>query len=88
MKLVNIGFGSMAAEEHIISIVGSESSPIKRMIQEARNGGALVDATYGRKCRSVLIMTSGHVILSALAPEVVAQRAGGEVSEAAEIAND
>ena len=88
MKLVNIGFGSMAAEEHIISIVGSDSSPIKRMIQEARSAGTLIDASYGRKCRSVLVMTSGHILLSGLSSDVIAQRAGGEVSEADVIADD
>lgn len=78
MKLLNIGFGNMVVEEHIVSIIGSDSAPVKRMIQEARADGRLIDATYGRKCRAVLVMDSGHVVLSGLATEVVAQRAGGE----------
>ena len=66
MKLINIGFGSMVSAERLIAIVSPESAPIKRMIQEARERSVLIDATYGRKTRAVLVMDSDHVILSAL----------------------
>ena len=74
MKLVNVGFGSLVAAERLVAVVGSDSAPVKRMIQEAREGGNLIDATYGRRTRSVLIMDSGHIILSALQPETLAGR--------------
>ena len=76
MKLVDIGFGSLISEERLIAIVGADSAPIKRMIQDARERGMLVDATYGRKTKSVLLMDSDHVILAAIAPETVAARMG------------
>lgn len=78
MKLVNIGFGGMVAEERILAVVSPDSSPIKRIIQDVRERGALVDASYGRKTQSVLVMDSGHVILSALAPEELAGRISGK----------
>lgn len=87
MKLLNIGFGNMVSEERIVSIVGSDSSPIKRMVQEARGEGRLIDATYGRKCKTVVVMDSGHVILSGLAPEVVSARATEEI-DSAELTDD
>ncbi|MFO7611900.1 MAG: DUF370 domain-containing protein [Clostridia bacterium] len=74
MKLINIGFGNMVSTSRIISIVSPESAPIKRMIQEARDKGTLVDATYGRRTRAVIVADSGHVILSALQPETVGNR--------------
>ena len=74
IKLINIGFGSIVNANRLIAIVSSESAPIKRKIQEARESGMLVDATYGRKTRAVLIADSGHVILSAIQPETVANR--------------
>ena len=74
MKLVNVGFGSLVAAERLVAVVGSDSAPVKRMIQEAREGGNLIDATYGRRTRSVLIMDSDHIILSALQPETLAGR--------------
>ena len=74
MKLINIGFGNMVSATRIISIVSPESAPIKRMIQEAREKGTLVDATYGRRTRAVIVTDSGHVVLSALQPETVGHR--------------
>ncbi len=77
MKLINIGFGNMVSAGRLISIVSPESAPIKRMIQEGRDRGVLIDATYGRRTRAVLIMDSDHIILSALQPETVAGRITG-----------
>ena len=74
MKLINIGFGNMVSAGRLIAIVSPESAPIKRMVQEARDRGVLVDATYGRRTRAVLITDSDHIILSALQPETVANR--------------
>ena len=74
MKLIGIGFGNLVAAERIISIVSPESAPIKRMIQEVRERGGLIDASFGRSTRAVLIMDSGNVILSALTPEVLGAR--------------
>ncbi len=74
MKLINIGFGNMVSAGRIIAIVGPESSPIKRIVQDARDRGMLIDATFGRRTRAVLIADSDHVILSALLPETVANR--------------
>jgi len=74
IKLANIGFGNIVAANRIIAIVSPESAPIKRIIQEAREKGMLVDATYGRRTRAVIITDSDHVILSAVQPETVAHR--------------
>ncbi len=74
MKLLGIGFGNLVSAERIVSIVSPESAPIKRMIQDVRERGALIDASFGRSTRSVLIMDSGNVILSALTPEVLGAR--------------
>ena len=74
VKLINIGFGSVVSSNRIIAIVSPESAPIKRMIQDARDQGTLIDATYGRKTRAVIIMDSEHIILSAVQPETVASR--------------
>ena len=76
MKLINIGFGNMVAASRVLAIISPESAPIKRIISDVRERGQLVDATYGRRTRAVIIMDSGHVILSALQPETVAARAG------------
>lgn len=84
MKLISVGFGNMVSAGRIIAIVSPDSAPIKRMIQEAREDGSLIDATYGRRTRAVLIMDSGHHILSALQPETVAARIGGRDPEPAE----
>ncbi|NPV91409.1 MAG: DUF370 domain-containing protein [Firmicutes bacterium] len=74
IKLINIGFGNIVSANRIIAIVSPESAPIKRIIQEAREQGMLVDATYGRRTRAVIITDSDHVILSAVQPETVANR--------------
>lgn len=74
MKLINIGFGNAVSARRIIAIVSPESAPIKRLGQEAREGGMLIDASFGRKTKSVLIMDNGHVIWSALEPEVLLER--------------
>ncbi len=78
MKLINIGFGNMVSANRIIAIVSPESAPIKRIIQDVRDKGLLIDATYGRRTRAVVIMDSAHVILSAIQPETVAGRMGGK----------
>ena len=74
MKLINIGFGNMISSSRLIAIVAPDSAPIKRIIQEARDRGMLIDATYGRRTRAVIIMDTDHVILSAILPETVAGR--------------
>ena len=74
MKLINIGFGNMVSANRLIAIVSPESAPIKRIIQDAKDRGTLIDATYGRRTRAVLITDSDHVILSAVQPETVANR--------------
>ena len=84
MKLINSGFGNMVSAGRLIAIVSPESAPIKRMVQEARDRGVLVDATYGRRTRAVLITDSDHIILSALQPETVASRLGGREEMAGE----
>lgn len=74
MKLVNIGFGSLIAAKRVLAIVDPDSAPIKRVVQEARDRGMLVDASYGRKTQSVILMDTDHVILSALTPETLGTR--------------
>ncbi len=74
IRLINIGFGNIVAAGRVIAIVSPESAPIKRIISDARERGQLVDATYGRRTRAVIITDSGHVILSAIQPETVANR--------------
>jgi len=74
MKLINIGFGSVIAAGRILAIVEPDSAPIKRIVQEAKERGMLVDASYGRKTQSVILMDTDHVILSALAPDALAER--------------
>lgn len=74
MKLINIGFGNVVLANRIIAIVSPESAPIKRIIQEARDKGKLIDATYGRRTRAVIITDSEHIILSSVQPETVANR--------------
>ena len=76
MKLINIGFGNMVSAARLVAIVSPESAPIKRIIQDAKERGTLIDATYGRRTRAVLIMDSEHVILSSVQPETVANRMG------------
>jgi len=74
VKLINIGFGNIVAANRVVAIVSPESAPIKRVIQEARDANILIDTTYGRKTRAVVIADSGHIILSAVQPETVAGR--------------
>ena len=78
MKLIGIGFGNFVSAERIISIVSPESAPIKRMIQEVREKGLLIDASFGRSTKAVIIMDSGNVVLSAAAPDVLAARIQAE----------
>lgn len=84
MKLINIGFGNMVASSRLIAIVSPESAPVKRTVQEARDRGMVVDGTYGRRTRAVLIMDSDHVVLSALAAERLAPRLGMTVADMTE----
>lgn len=74
VKLINIGFGNIVASNRVIAVVSPESAPIKRIIQEAREKGMLIDATYGRRTRAVIITDSDHVVLSAIQPETVSHR--------------
>ena len=74
MKLINIGFGNMISSSRLVTIVSPESAPIKRIIQEARDDSRLIDATYGRRTRAVIVMDSDHIILSAIQPETIAGR--------------
>ena len=78
MKLIHVGFGSLISADRVVAVVSPDSAPIKRMAQEARERGVLIDATYGRRTKSVLIMDNDHLVLSALTPEVIASRAEGE----------
>ena len=84
MKLINIGYGNMISAARIITIVSPDSAPIKRLIQEAKDDGRAIDATYGRKTRAVIVMDSGHIILSSLITETLASRineTGGSENE-------
>ena len=81
MKLINIGFGNMVSANRLVAIVSPESAPIKRIVQDARDKGVLIDATYGRRTRAVIITDSDHVILSAVQPETVANRLADQVEE-------
>ncbi|MCL2545245.1 MAG: DUF370 domain-containing protein [Clostridia bacterium] len=74
IKLINIGFGNIVSANRLIAIVGPESAPVKRIVQDARERGQLIDATYGRRTRAVIVTDSDHVILSAVQPETVAHR--------------
>lgn len=74
MKLINIGFGSMVAANRVLTIVAPDSAPIKRVIQEARDRAMLIDASYGRKTKAVILMDTDHVILSAISPETIYER--------------
>lgn len=81
MKLLNIGFGNLVQAEKIIAIVSPDSAPVKRIVQESKDRSMSIDATYGRRTRSVIIMDSDHVVLSAIQPETVAGRAGDSEDE-------
>ena len=88
MKLINIGFGNMVSSDRLLTIVGPDSLPVKRLVQEAKDRAMLIDASYGRKTRAVLVMDTDHVILSALQPETLAGRVEGDTSEAEEELED
>ena len=84
MTLINIGFGSMVAARRILAIMDPDSAPIKRVMQEAKDRGMLIDASYGRKTKSVILMDTDHVILSALTPETLTARMTGQQEEETE----
>lgn len=81
IQLINIGFGNMVSANRIIAVISPESAPVKRVISEARDKGLLIDATYGRRTRAVIITDSSHVILSAIQPETVANRFNPDTEE-------
>ena len=80
-RLINIGFGSMVSAARVLAVISPDSAPVKRMIQDSRERGNLIDATYGRRTRAVLVMDSGHVILSAVPPETIAGRMAGRAEK-------
>ena len=84
MKLINIGFGSMIAAQRLLAIVSPDSAPVKRVIQEAKDRGMLIDASYGHKTKAVLLMDTDHVILSAITPETIQARLEQKETEATE----
>ena len=88
MKFINIGFGNVVSAHRLISIVAPESAPIKRIVKEAREAGRMIDATYGRRTRSVLIADSDHVILSAVQPETIVGRIAGKEDASARAEED
>jgi regulator of extracellular matrix RemA (YlzA/DUF370 family) len=81
MKLINIGFGNLVTAQRIVSIVSPESAPLKRTIQEAREHGSLIDATFGRRTRAIIFTDSNHIILSSIQPETIAGRINGKTPE-------
>ena len=81
MKLINIGFGSLVSANRLLAVVAPDSAPIKRVVQEARDRGMLIDASFGRKTKAVLLMDTDHVILSALTPETISSRHSGKQEE-------
>lgn len=78
MKLINVGFGNLVSADRLVAVVSPDSAPIKRMVQEARDRGVLIDASFGRRTRAVLVLDNDHLVLSALQPETVANRLAGE----------
>jgi len=88
MKLINIGFGTMVSSSRLIAVVSPESAPIKRIVQDTRDRGDLIDATYGRRTKAVIMMDSGHVILSALTPETIGARLSGKPEPTSEEAEN
>ena len=88
MRLINIGFGNMVSANRLVAIVSPESAPIKRIIQDAKERGTLIDATYGRRTRAVLITASDHVVLSAVQPETVANRLNVEDDDDEEVLDE
>ncbi len=88
MRLINIGFGNMVSAGRVVAIVSPESAPIKRIIREAEDKGMLINATYGRRTRAVIIMDSEHVVLSSVQPETVAHRVGEKDDEQEEFEDE
>ena len=84
MKLINIGFGNTVSSQKIVAIVSPDSAPIKRMIQEAKDNGTAIDATFGRKTRAVIIMDSDHIVLSAVQTETIASRIDKDIKDISE----
>lgn len=84
MRLINIGFGNLVSAQRLLSVISPDSAPVKRLVQEARDRGMLIDASFGRKTKAVLIMDTDHVILSALEPKTIRGRAAGEDEEEAD----
>ena len=81
MKLINIGFGNLVNSSRIISVVSPDSAPIKRIVQDSKQKSILIDSTYGRRCKAVIITDSDHVVLSAISPETIGNRLEGEQSD-------
>ncbi len=81
MRLINIGFGNMISAERLLSVLSPDSAPIKRLVQEAKERAMLVDASFGRKTRAVLVMDTDHVVLSAITPEAIAKRLADKENE-------
>ncbi len=81
MKFINIGFGNMVAANRVIAVVSPDSSPVKRAIRESEDKGMLINATYGRRTRAVIVMDSEHIVLSAILPETISKRLEGEEAE-------
>lgn len=81
MRLIQIGFGSAVAASRVLAVIAPDSAPIKRLIQEARDRGMLIDASFGRKTKSVILMDTDHIILSAIEPEIVTERWMGKQTE-------
>lgn len=81
MKLINIGFGNLVSANRLLSVISPDSAPVKRLVQEARDRGMLIDASFGRKTKSVLVMDTDHVVLSALEPRIIRARADGGEEE-------
>ena len=88
MKLINIGFGSMISASRVVAVVNPDSAPVKRIAQEAKEKGNAIDATYGRKTKSVIITDTDHVVLSALPPETIANRLNNENNEEGQMQNE
>ncbi len=81
MKLINIGFGNLVSSERMLTVVSPDSAPVKRMVQEAKERSMLIDASFGRRTKAVLVMDTDHVILSALSPDAIARRVADKEGE-------
>lgn len=85
MRLINIGFGNLVSDQRLLTVVSPESAPVKRLVQEAKERSMLIDASFGRKTKAVLVMDTDHVILSALTPDAIARRLNGAEEETVEL---